>query len=94
VWIPKSEGKILAAIEARDLTETVTFDAKAALPAQGRSKDLAVDVAAMATDGGTLLYGIGEDEHGRPTVLTSTRYCGGFVATDWSKPGPGASEAV
>jgi hypothetical protein len=44
-----------------------TFDAKATLPAKGKSKDLAIDVAAMANDGGTLLYGVGEDEQRRPT---------------------------
>jgi hypothetical protein len=68
VWIPESEREILAAVEAGDLAETATFDAKAALPAQGKSRDLAVDVAAMASDGGTLLYGIGEDEHDRLTI--------------------------
>jgi len=68
MWIPKSEGEILAAIEARDLVETATFDAKEALPKQGKAKDLARDVAAMANDGGVLLYGVGEDEQGRPTV--------------------------
>lgn len=68
MWIPRAEGEILAAIEAGDLTETATFDAKAALPAQGKSKDLAVDVAAMANDGGTLIYGVGEDEYDRPIV--------------------------
>jgi hypothetical protein len=67
VWIPRSEQAILAAIEAGGLTETATFDAKAALPAKGKSKDLAIDVAAMANDGGTLLYGVDEDEQGRPT---------------------------
>lgn len=69
MWIPESEGEILAAIKAGDLTETANFDAKAALPAKGKSKDLAIDVAAMATEGGTLLYGIGEDDNERPTVL-------------------------
>jgi hypothetical protein len=68
VWIPESEREILAAIEAGDLAETATFDAKVALPAQGKSRNLAIDVAAMASDGGTLLYGIGEDDHGRPTI--------------------------
>jgi hypothetical protein len=68
VWIPRSEQEILAAIDAGDLTETATFDAKAALPAKGKSKDLAIDVAAMANDGGTLLYGVGEDEQRRPTA--------------------------
>jgi hypothetical protein len=71
MWIPKSEGEILAAIEAGDLIETATFDAKASLPAKGKSRDLAIDVAAMANDGGSLLYGIGEDEYRRPTVPTA-----------------------
>jgi hypothetical protein len=69
MWIPQAEREILAAIKAGYLVETATFDAKAALPAKGKSKELAKDVAAMANDGGTLLYGIGENEHGRPTVL-------------------------
>ena len=68
MWIPETEREILAAASAADMAETATFDAKAALPTQGKSKDLAVDVAAMASDGGTLLYGIGEDEHDRLTV--------------------------
>jgi hypothetical protein len=66
MWRPASEQEILAAIDAGNLIENATFDAKAALPA--KSKDLAKDVAAMANNGGTLLYGVGEDEHGRPTV--------------------------
>jgi hypothetical protein len=68
MWIPATEQELLAAIEAGDLVETATFDAKASLPAKGKSKDLAIDVAAMANDGGTLLYGVGEDENRRPTV--------------------------
>ncbi|MBA2534199.1 MAG: putative DNA binding domain-containing protein [Rubrobacter sp.] len=58
----------MAAIEAGNLIENATFDAKAALPEKGKSKDLAKDVAAMANNGGTLPYGVGEDEHSRPTV--------------------------
>jgi len=69
MWFPGSEGEIVEAIKAAYLIETAIFDAKAALPNEGRSKDLAIDVAAMANDGGTLLYGVGEDEHGRPTIL-------------------------
>lgn len=76
VWIPETEREILAAAEAGDLAETATFDAKAALPAQGKSRDLAVDVAAMASDGDTLLYGIGEDEHDRLTVSTPFKLAG------------------
>jgi len=69
MWVRTTEHEILAAIEAEDLTETASFDAKASLPAKGKSKDLAVDVAAMANDGGTLLYGVGEDQNDRLTVL-------------------------
>ena len=68
MWVPKSEQDIFSAIDAGDLIETATFDAKASLPAQGKSKDLAIDVASMATDGGSLLYGLGEDENDRLTV--------------------------
>jgi len=77
MWIPRSEDEISGAIEARDLTETATFHAKAALPPKGnKSRDLAIDVAAMASDGGTLIYGIGEDEHGRPTKLKPIELAG------------------
>jgi len=68
MWIPTLEQEILSVIDAGDLIETATFDAKASLPAKGKSKDLAIDVAAMATDGGSLLYGLGEDENDRLTV--------------------------
>jgi hypothetical protein len=50
------------------LVETASFNAKSQLPAKGKSIDLAVDVAAMTSDGGTLLYGVGEDEDRRLTV--------------------------
>lgn len=82
MWIPESEEKILAAIEAGDLIETANFDVKAALPAKGKSKDLAIDVAAMATDGGTLLYGVGEDENDRPTLLEPFKLAGGRERVD------------
>ena len=68
MWMPATEQEILAAIEAGDLIETASFDAKVSLPDKGKSKNLAIDVAAMASDGGTLLYGVGEDENGRPAV--------------------------
>jgi hypothetical protein len=69
MWIPESEDEIRKAIEDGDLVETATFDAKEALPKKGKSKDLAVDVAAMANDGSVLLYGVGEDEQGLPSIL-------------------------
>lgn len=82
MWQPASETEILAAIEAEDMGETATFDAKVALPAKGKSKDLAIDVAAMANDGGTLLYGIGEDENRRPTIPQPFRLAGARERVD------------
>jgi hypothetical protein len=76
MWRPASEQEIVAAIEAGRLIENASFDAKAALPTQNRSKDLAKDVAAMANNGGILLYGVGEDEHGRPTVTQPFKLAG------------------
>jgi len=68
VWIPKSAAEIEAAATSGELKETATFDAKEALPAPRRNADIATDVAAMATDGGVLLYGVAEDREGRPTM--------------------------
>jgi hypothetical protein len=68
MWIAKSEEAILAAIMSGDLSETAIFDAKMALPERGKSRDLAIDVAAMDNDRGTLLYRVGEDEPGTLTV--------------------------
>jgi schlafen family protein len=80
--MPASEQEILEAIEAGNLIENATFDAKAALPEKGKSKELAKDVAAMANNGGTLLYGVGEDEHGRPTVPKPFKIAGARERVD------------
>jgi hypothetical protein len=47
MWKPVSEQEILAAIEAGNLIENATFDAKAALPDKGKSKDLAKEFASL-----------------------------------------------
>jgi len=86
MWVPATEHEILAAIEAKDLVETASFDAKASLPAKGKSKDLAIDVAAMANDGGTLLYGVGEDEDCRPTVPQPFKLAGARERVDQIVP--------
>lgn len=70
MWVPTIEDEIVQAITSGSLVESPTFDAKRELPTSGKSKELAKDVAAMATDGGTLLYGIAEDATGRPTILS------------------------
>lgn len=49
------------------------FDGKR-LP--GSNKDIAIDVCAMTVDGGTLLYGVDEDENDRITVSAPVRLAG------------------
>jgi len=68
MWIPKEEAEIVQAVTAGDLEETAIFDAKTELPA--KPIDLAKDVAAMATNGGVILIGVGEDSQKRLTCLT------------------------
>ncbi len=67
MWIPQNAAEIEEAARRGDLEETASFDAKAELPVPKKNASLAVDVAAMSTDGGALLYGIAEDEHKQPT---------------------------
>jgi hypothetical protein len=69
MWEPKTAAEIEEAAKRGDLEETPTFDAKADLPATAKKNvTAAIDVAAMSTAGGTLVYGVGEDGDGRPTI--------------------------
>jgi hypothetical protein len=74
MWIPKDSDELERLINERALEETATLDFKAALPSS--SKELAKDVAAMANDGGTLVYGVGEDSSGHPSVLQPFKLAG------------------
>jgi hypothetical protein len=47
--------------------KTSSLDAKAELPTP-KNADLAIDVAAMSTEGGVLGYGVAEDENELPTI--------------------------
>lgn len=82
MWTPSSEDQIRAAVEAGDLTETSRFDAKEALPTGKKTRDLATDVAAMANDGGTLLYGVGEDENKALRILKPFSLAGASERVD------------
>jgi hypothetical protein len=68
MWIPTTAAEIEDSARSGRLVETPSFDAKADLPTAKKNIDLATDVAAMATDGGALLYGVGEDEDRNPTM--------------------------
>ena len=66
MWTPERAEEVERAARNGEIQETATFDAKAEI---GRAKEVAKDIAAMANDGGVLLYGIGEDDNDHPTVL-------------------------
>ena len=67
MWLPKTETEIIKVVQSGSLEETAIFDAKEEL---SKNSEIAKDIAAMANDGGVIIYGIGEDEHGRITRLT------------------------
>jgi hypothetical protein len=92
MWIPKSAAEIEEAAGRGDLEETHTFDAKVALPVARKNHDLAVDVSAMTVDGGSIIYGLGEDKNERLTVLSPIDLAGAperaaqIVETSISEP--------
>ena len=64
MWIPTDANELEGLITSGRLDESSVLDFKREQPAN--TKELAKDVAAMANDGGTLVFGIGEDAAGRP----------------------------
>jgi len=70
MWIPRSAEEVEQAAADDTIEEGPLLDAKKMLPAKGKNLDLAIDIAALANDGGVLLFGVGEDPATkRPTVL-------------------------
>jgi hypothetical protein len=69
MWIPDSTEQIIRLAKNGELHETASFDAKDP-DALESTKEIAKDIAAMSTEGGVLLYGVGEDDNGEPTVLS------------------------
>jgi hypothetical protein len=68
-----SAAEVEAALARGDLEETHVFDGKRQL---GQNRDSAIDVCAMTVDGGTLLYGVDEDENGRVTLAAPIELAG------------------
>jgi hypothetical protein len=69
MWKPADIDQFEAAVESGMLEERHDFDAKRQLPSN--NKELAKDLAAMSTDGGSLIYGVGEDDNGQPRLLAA-----------------------
>ncbi len=76
MWMPQDASEVEEVIGRGDLEETSSFDGKANLPTPKRNADLAIDVAAMSTEGGVLLYGVAEDENKRLTLLEPIELAG------------------
>lgn len=77
MWMPKSAEEVERAVRAGEVEEGPSFDAKRELPTTPKKNgEVAKDVAAMATDGGVILYGVDEDEDDRPTILSPIELVG------------------
>jgi hypothetical protein len=77
MWVAESAEEVERAVLAGDVHEGPSLDAKRELPKTPKKNDeVAKDVAAMATDGGVILYGVDEDEEGHATVLTPIELAG------------------
>jgi hypothetical protein len=60
VWSPQTKAELIAALP--HVSESAELEFKEALPAPGKNEDIAVDIAAMTTDGGAIVYGVAEDK--------------------------------
>ena len=62
MWIPKTAQELVEAISNGALPhEATAFEVKKQPPVAAKNLDMAVDVAAMSTDGGVIIYGVDED---------------------------------
>jgi hypothetical protein len=60
MWVPRSADDIIAVLPS--FTESASVEAKRELPPPRKNPELAIDIAAMSTDGGVIIYGIEEDK--------------------------------
>lgn len=80
MWEPQTTEEFEHAVVSGALDERHDFDAKRQLPENG--KELAKDIAAMSTDGGCLVYGVGEDENRQPRLLAPFPLAGAAERVD------------
>lgn len=80
MWQPRGIDEFERAVTTGVLEERHDFDAKRQLPESG--KELAKDIAAMATDGGCLVYGVGEGDNGQPRLLAPFQLAGAAERID------------
>jgi hypothetical protein len=82
VWIPSTAAEVVASAAAASLCESSTLDAKLELPPQRKNIDIAIDIAAMANEGGVLLYGLGEAANKQLTVVNPIVLAGAVQRID------------
>lgn len=80
MWEPQTIEEFEQAVASGALDERHDFDAKRQLPGSG--KELAKDIAAMSTDGGCLVYGVGEDDNRQPRLLSPIQIVGAAERID------------
>ncbi|MGW5317776.1 AlbA family DNA-binding domain-containing protein [Nocardia thailandica] len=77
LWKPLTEAELQQAIDEGALEETHYLDLKETLePGRSANKKIAVDIAAFALDGGTIVIGVDEREDGEPPILAPTKLDG------------------
>lgn len=60
MWLPRTTQDLLSALDS--ISETASLEFKEALPVRSKNADIAIDVTAMTTDGGVIIYGVAEDK--------------------------------
>jgi hypothetical protein len=90
MWMPHTEQEIVNLVKYNALTMTTTFAARREVPTQ--NVELAAEIAAMANDGGVIIYGIDARFDGRYTRLAPVNISAGIeriraiVATSIAEP--------
>lgn len=74
MWVPRTAEDLRNGLG--DVQETAVVDFKKDLPPPGKNASIAVDVAAMSTDGGTIIYGVAEDKAKMTLTPTPIRLAG------------------
>lgn len=77
MWSPATAADLMAAIDAGALPhEAAAFEVKSQLPASKANRDIAVDVSAMSTEGGVIIYGVLEDKEAMTFIATPVELAG------------------
>ena len=68
-WGPRTEAELQTAIDQGLVRESHVFDVKKQPPPPEKNRDIAIDLANFAVDGGRILYGVHQPNFSGPTTL-------------------------